>query len=80
MVIVVDQPADSVGAKQKAWLHQLQQKHLNKVRVRFHEENMGASAARNRALQVPAQPLCSTVAAAVFARKGHEAAAFAPMS
>lgn len=52
LVIVVDQSASSITSEAKQWLHQLQQQHLHKVRVRFNKQNMGASATRNTALQV----------------------------
>lgn len=50
-MLVVDQPPAAASPQQHSWLVALQQRWLHRVRVRFNPANLGASAARNRALQ-----------------------------
>ena len=52
LVLVVDQPHAQLSEAQALWLQELQAKWLDRVRVRFNDGNLGASATRNRALQV----------------------------
>lgn len=52
LILVVDRPKADLSAHQVLWLQQLQDRWLRRVRVRFNETNMGASATRNRGLQV----------------------------
>jgi hypothetical protein len=49
---VVDRSAADISRRQRHWLQQLQRRWLYKVRVRLNGANAGASATRNRALQV----------------------------
>jgi hypothetical protein len=51
-VLVVDRAASDISSEQHAWLQQLQLRWLHHVRVRLNGANLGASATRNRALQV----------------------------
>lgn len=52
LVLIVDQPRAALSPDQVLWLQQLQARCMHRVRVRINEANLGASAARNRALQV----------------------------
>jgi len=61
LILVVDQPLHAVSPDQALWLQRLQAKWLDRVRVRLNECNMGASATRNRALQVMNQSITSVM-------------------
>jgi hypothetical protein len=52
LILVVDQAPGDLSQQQLSWLQQLQAQWLHRVRVRFNDANMGASATRNMALQV----------------------------
>lgn len=53
LILVVDKPSCELSERQALWLQQLQARWLHRVRIRVNEENLGASATRNRALEVP---------------------------
>jgi hypothetical protein len=67
LVLVVDRPPTKVTAAEAAWLAQLQATWGHRVRVRLNDANLGASATRNRALQVCAGCVKSNAAAAANA-------------
>ncbi len=52
LVLVVDKPPATISRQQHDWLQQLQTTWMHRVRVRMNHANLGASATRNRALQV----------------------------
>lgn len=52
LILVVDQPYNKLSRRQRDWLNSMQERWLNKIRIRYNEDNLGASATRNRALQV----------------------------
>jgi len=83
-VVVVDDPACPAAARR--WLADQQRSRLGRLRVRFHDRNLGASAARNTALDEAtaeyvvfidddAAPLPGALAAYSAAMAAHPAAA-----
>lgn len=61
LVLVVDRARAAISPQQDAWLQQLVAQWLHRVRLRFNQHNLGASATRNRALEVRAPTtMCCT--------------------